>query len=160
MVNVWTSAGQRASMLKIIYKRKIASLWLEWNALRGFRDLNQEGVKKALKKSVSISCSPSIPSSFPNFGLTLFPSSSTFFSPFRFDKITRSSTKDDFLAETLPTFYPWLAETKSVLDEHDQRLITTYARVVVGGDMELAGKQLGSQLREKVVIERDTSTFR
>lgn len=50
MVNVWTSNGQRASMLKIIFKRKIAQLWLDWNALRGFRELNQEGVKKALKK--------------------------------------------------------------------------------------------------------------
>lgn len=50
MVNVWTSNGQRASMLKIIYKRRIAQLWLDWNALRGFRELNQEGVKKALKK--------------------------------------------------------------------------------------------------------------
>lgn len=79
--------------------------------------------------------------------------------PDRFDKITSSSTKDQYLTETLPTFYPWLPEVKSVLDEHDQNLVTTYARVVVGGDKELAGRQLGSQLREKVVIERDTSEF-
>ena len=50
LVHVWTSNGQRASMLKIIYKRRIAQLWLDWNALRSFRELNQEGVKKALKK--------------------------------------------------------------------------------------------------------------
>lgn len=46
--------------------------------------------------------------------------------------------------------------TKHLLETQDKHLLTTYARVVVGGDRELASRQLGSQLREKVVIERDT----
>ena len=123
LVHVWTSNGQRASMLKIIYKRRIAQLWLDWNALRSFRELNQEGVKKALKK---------------------------------FDKITSSKTKDAYLTNTLPTIYPWLPDVQALLEQQDAILVLTYARVVVGGDKDLAGRQLGSQLREKVVIERDT----
>lgn len=51
-VQVWTSPGQHASMLKILYKRRIAQLWFDWTALASFRELNQEGVKKAVKKCV------------------------------------------------------------------------------------------------------------
>jgi hypothetical protein len=51
-VYVWTSPGQHASMLKILYKRRIAQLWFDWTALASFRELNQEGVKKAVKKCV------------------------------------------------------------------------------------------------------------
>lgn len=135
MVNVWTGTGSRATMLKIIYKRQIASVWLELNALRGFRDLNQEGVKKALKKCV-------FPAVSNSAGWTDTMN--------RFDKLTGSTTKDDYLENILPTFYPWLPEVKESLEVLDQILVSTYARVVVGGDKELAGRQLGSQLREKV----------
>lgn len=50
IVYVWTAAGQHASMLKILYKRRIAQLWFDWTALASFRELNQEGIKKAIKK--------------------------------------------------------------------------------------------------------------
>jgi phosphate transporter len=76
--------------------------------------------------------------------------------PRRFDKITGSKTKDHYLENSLTTYYPYLASTKHLLETQDKHLLTTYARVVVGGDRELASRQLGSQLREKVVIERDT----
>ncbi|CED82330.1 Na /dicarboxylate, Na /tricarboxylate and phosphate transporters [Phaffia rhodozyma] len=122
-VNVWTSNSQQASMLKILFKRKITTLWLDWVALRNFRELNQEGAKKALKK---------------------------------FDKITSSSTKDFYLTSILQTHYPWHGDVQAKLEYFDHLLISTYARVVVGGDKALAGRQLGSQLREKVIIERDT----
>lgn len=68
-------------------------------------------------------------------------------SPFLF---VRSQTKEAYLANTLPTIYPWLPDVKALLEQQDAMLVTTYARVVVGGDKELAGRQLGSQLREKV----------
>lgn len=147
IVYVWTSAGQHASMLKILFKRRIAQLWFDWTALASFRELNQEGIKKAVKKCALIApCSRQ-----PDQSLTsLCPPSA------RFDKITGSKTKDYYLSHSLTTYYPYLPATKQLLASQDQLLLTTYARVVVGGDRELAARQLGSQLREKVVIERDT----
>ena len=52
--------------------------------------------------------------------------------------------------------YPWLSETKEELDNLLGRILFIYRRVAVAGDEALAKEQLRSQLREKVVVDRET----
>lgn len=51
---------------------------------------------------------------------------------------------------------PWLAEDKETLDLLLARILFLYRRVAVSGDEDLAKEQLRSQLREKVVVDRET----
>lgn len=51
---------------------------------------------------------------------------------------------------------PWLPATREALDQTLARILFLYRRVVVSGDEDLAKDQLRSQLREKVVVDRET----
>lgn len=51
---------------------------------------------------------------------------------------------------------PWLPATREALDQDLGRILFLYRRVVVSGDEDLAKDQLRSQLREKVVVDRET----
>jgi len=51
---------------------------------------------------------------------------------------------------------PWLPEDKEELDTALARILLHYRRVAVSGDEDLAKEQLRSQLREKVVVDRET----
>lgn len=60
------------------------------------------------------------------------------------------------MSETVLLSYPWLSDTKEDLEILLARVLFLYRRVVVAGDEDLAKEQLRSQLREKVVVDRDT----
>ena len=60
------------------------------------------------------------------------------------------------MSESVQTSYPWLTDTREDLDILLSRILFLYRRVAVAGDEELAKEQLRSQLREKIVVDRET----
>ena len=64
--------------------------------------------------------------------------------------------KKEYVNNTVLTSYPWQTSTKEDLDTLLARILFVYRRVVVAGDEDLAKDQLRSQLREKVVVDRET----
>lgn len=51
---------------------------------------------------------------------------------------------------------PWVREDREALDHLLSKLLFLYRRVVTGGDEDIAKEQLRSQLREKIVVDRET----
>ncbi|KAK8854806.1 hypothetical protein IAR55_003545 [Kwoniella newhampshirensis] len=74
----------------------------------------------------------------------------------KYDKNTNSKLKKEYVSETVLKSYPWTQEAKEELDQLLARILFLYRRVAAAGDEELAKEQLRSQLREKVVIDRET----
>ena len=72
------------------------------------------------------------------------------------DQLTSSQLKKDYVAAEVLQTYPWLPSTKEAIDTLLARILFLYRRVAVAGDEELAKEQLRSQLREKVVVDRET----
>lgn len=64
--------------------------------------------------------------------------------------------KKDYVANVVLQSDPWLPATREALDQTLARILFLYRRVVVSGDEDLAKEQLRSQLREKVVVDRET----
>jgi phosphate transporter len=64
--------------------------------------------------------------------------------------------KKDYVTNSVLTSYPWSSATTSDLDNFLSRILFLYRRVATSGDEELAKEQLRSQLREKVVVDRET----
>lgn len=74
----------------------------------------------------------------------------------KYDKNTNHKLKKEYIqSEVLPT-YPWTDEAKRELDLLLNRALFLYRRVVVAGDEELAKEQLRAQLRERIVVDRET----
>ena len=69
---------------------------------------------------------------------------------------TDHQLKKDYVANVVLQSDPWLPSTREALDQDLGRILFLYRRVVVGGDEDLAKEQLRSQLREKVVVDRET----
>jgi len=61
-----------------------------------------------------------------------------------------------YVPECVESSYPWLSETREELENLLARILFLYRRVAVAGDEALAKEQLRSQLREKVVVDRET----
>ncbi|GHJ86009.1 hypothetical protein NliqN6_2411 [Naganishia liquefaciens] len=74
----------------------------------------------------------------------------------KYDKNTNSELKKRYIAQSVLTSYPWKTETKERLNEMMDQILYLYARVAAGGDVELAKQQLRAQLREKIVVDRET----
>lgn len=64
--------------------------------------------------------------------------------------------RKSYVAETVLLSYPWLPMTKEELDGLLARILFLYRRVAAAGVEDLAKEQLRSQLREKVVVDRET----
>lgn len=64
--------------------------------------------------------------------------------------------KKQYVNEVVLKTDPWLPSTREELDTLLAKLLFLYRRVVVGGDEDAAKEQLRSQLREKVVVDRET----
>lgn len=120
---IWTANTDYGKVLRIGFKKRIATLWLDANSLKQYVDLNLTAFEKILKK---------------------------------FDKNTHSSLKKRYIDEKVLQSQPWKADTKARLDDTMQRILMLYARVAAGGDVELAKQQLRAQLREKIVVDRET----
>ncbi|KAK4688593.1 phosphate transporter, partial [Tremellales sp. Uapishka_1] len=74
----------------------------------------------------------------------------------KYDKNTNSKLKKRYIEESVQTSYPWLSSTKEDLDHLLARILFLYRRVATSGDEDLAKEQLRAQLREKVVVDRET----
>ncbi|KAJ9123204.1 hypothetical protein QFC22_001397 [Naganishia vaughanmartiniae] len=74
----------------------------------------------------------------------------------KYDKNTNSSLKKKYIAKSVLTSYPWKTDTKDRLNELMDQILYLYARIAAGGDIELARQQLRAQLREKIVVDRET----
>ena len=75
---------------------------------------------------------------------------------YRYDKNTNSKLKKDYVSNTVLPSPPWSDDSRTALDALLDRIIFLYRRVVTSGDEDLAKEQLRSQLREKVVVDRET----
>lgn len=71
-------------------------------------------------------------------------------------QLTFLQLKKQYVSETVLKSEPWTAEAKEGLDHLLARILFLYRRVATAGDEDLAKDQLRSQLREKVVIDRET----
>ncbi|WVQ81862.1 hypothetical protein IAT38_003989 [Cryptococcus sp. DSM 104549] len=74
----------------------------------------------------------------------------------KYDKNTNNKLKKQYVSDVVLKSSPWTEESKKEIDELLARILFLYRRVAAGGDDELAKDQLRSQLREKVVIDRET----
>ncbi|EJT46893.1 phosphate transporter [Trichosporon asahii var. asahii CBS 2479] len=74
----------------------------------------------------------------------------------KYDKNTNNKLKKEYIQEKVLTTYPWTDEAKRELDLLLNRTLFLYRRVVVAGDEELAKEQLRAQLRERIVVDRET----
>lgn len=74
----------------------------------------------------------------------------------KYDKNTNSSLKRRYIDQKVITSYPWKPDTKARLDEFMLEVSFLYARCAAGGDLELAKQQLRAQLREKIIVDRET----
>lgn len=74
----------------------------------------------------------------------------------KYDKNTNSKLKKRYISEQVLTSTPWREESKEDLDVFIDKIHFVYARVAAGGDIELAKFQLRAQLREKIVVDRET----
>lgn len=74
----------------------------------------------------------------------------------KYDKNTNSKLKKSYVSDSVLTTYPWTDEAKAELDLLLNQVLFLYRRVVVAGDDELAKEQLRAQLRERIVVDRET----
>lgn len=74
----------------------------------------------------------------------------------KYDKNTNSKLKKSYMADSVLTTFPWTDEAKAELDLLLNGVLFLYRRVVVAGDEELAKEQLRAQLRERIVVDRET----
>lgn len=74
----------------------------------------------------------------------------------KYDKNTNSKLKKSYMSDSVLTTYPWTDEAKAELDMMLNKVLFLYRRVVVAGDEELAKEQLRAQLRERIVVDRET----
>lgn len=70
--------------------------------------------------------------------------------------VTDKQLKKQYVSESVLTSYPWQTTSKDELDTLLSRILFLYRRVAAHGDEETAKEQLRSQLREKVVVDRET----
>lgn len=70
--------------------------------------------------------------------------------------VAYSQLKKQYINEVILKTDPWLPSTRETLDNLLNREFFLYRRVVAGGDEDLAKEHLRSQLREKVVVDRQT----
>jgi phosphate transporter len=78
------------------------------------------------------------------------------FRAFGVGKVAHKQLKKQYVNEVVLKSEPWLPSTREELDMLLSKILFLYRRVVVGGDEDLAKEQLRSQLREKVVVDRET----
>lgn len=74
----------------------------------------------------------------------------------KYDKNTNSKLKKQYVSENVLTSFPWTDEGKAELDRLLNKVLFLYRRVVCAGDEELAKEQLRAQLRERIVVDRET----
>lgn len=74
----------------------------------------------------------------------------------RYDKITGKHLHESYLKTIVEASPPFLPQDKLRLQLQIERLTSLYARVVTGGDLEEAARQLEGHLREYVVWERNS----
>ena len=74
----------------------------------------------------------------------------------KYDKVTGNKLRRVYLTRKVEPAYPFQAETKRRLEAHVDRIVELYARVLADGKQSLALTDLKSNLRERIVWERNT----
>ncbi|WRT68378.1 uncharacterized protein IL334_005354 [Kwoniella shivajii] len=74
----------------------------------------------------------------------------------KYDKNTNNKLKKQYITDVVLKTSPWTDEAKEELDQLLAKILFLYRRVAAAGDEDLAKEQLRSQLREKVVVDRET----
>ncbi|RXK41190.1 phosphate transporter [Tremella mesenterica] len=140
-VYIWKGDGHRAQMLKIQYKKRISALWLEAYGLKQYVDLNLTAFEKILKKYDKNTSSKVILSSSPQL---------------RVSTVINQQLKNDYLPNVVLTSRPWVQSDRDDLDNLISHILLLYRRIVTSGNEDQAKDQLRAQLREKVVVDRET----
>jgi phosphate transporter len=137
-IYIWTGSGNYGTFARIALKKKISRVWLDTYSLKQYVDLNLTAFEKILKKYDKNT----------NSKVRLHTNLYTF--------STDNQLKKEYVANVVLQSDPWRPSTREALDQDLGRILFLYRRVVVGGDEDLAKEQLRSQLREKVVVDRET----
>ncbi|GAA99969.1 uncharacterized protein L969DRAFT_96586 [Mixia osmundae IAM 14324] len=74
----------------------------------------------------------------------------------KFDKVTENNLKEEYLKSVVEKAVPMTQDAKDRLNTALDSLVQLYAKITSRGDIEVATKQLRTQLREHVVFERNT----
>ncbi|KAJ3049309.1 low-affinity phosphate transporter, partial [Rhizophlyctis rosea] len=74
----------------------------------------------------------------------------------KYDKVTGNKLRRVYLTQKVEPAYPFQADTKRKLDASVDRIVELYARVLADGKQSLALTDLKSNLRERIVWERNT----
>ncbi|TFK50172.1 SPX-domain-containing protein, partial [Heliocybe sulcata] len=121
--SVWTSRSNYAMDVRLLFKRRITTLYVSITSLKSYIEVNYSGFRKILKK---------------------------------YDKVTESELKDQYLREVVQQALPFSQRSKDALNDAVTRLVNLYAKCVTQGDMRAAQRQLKLYQREHVAWERDT----
>ncbi|EIW67285.1 hypothetical protein TREMEDRAFT_45287 [Tremella mesenterica DSM 1558] len=74
----------------------------------------------------------------------------------KYDKNTSSKLKNDYVPNIVLTSRPWVQSDRDDLDNLISHILLLYRRIVTSGNEDQAKDQLRAQLREKVVVDRET----
>ena len=74
----------------------------------------------------------------------------------KFDKVTGSDLKADYLKNVVEVSYPFLDSTKGALDEKIRTVIIVYSKITTDNKESVAEMELRSNLRDHIVMERNT----
>ncbi|EPQ53940.1 SPX-domain-containing protein [Gloeophyllum trabeum ATCC 11539] len=121
--SVWTSRSNYAMDVRLLFKRRITTLYVSVTSLKSYVEVNYSGFRKILKK---------------------------------YDKVTESELKDQYLREVVEQTPPFTQQSKDTLNDAITRLVNLYAKCVTQGDLRAAQRQLRLYQREHVAWERDT----
>ncbi|KZT27225.1 Sodium/sulfate symporter [Neolentinus lepideus HHB14362 ss-1] len=121
--SVWTSRSNYAMDIRLLFKRRITTLYVSVTSLKSYVEVNYSGFRKILKK---------------------------------YDKVTESELKDQYLCEVVEQALPFSQRSKDTLNDAITRLVNLYEKCVTQGDMRAAQRQLKLYQREHVAWERDT----
>lgn len=74
----------------------------------------------------------------------------------KYDKVIGRHLQKAYMKEVVDPEYPWLAATRSEIEDAIDRVTLAYARITTDGNKNMANMELRANLREHIVWERNT----
>ncbi|KAG7090181.1 hypothetical protein E1B28_011788 [Marasmius oreades] len=121
--DIWNAKTNYAYDTRLLFKRRITTLFISFSSLRSYVEVNYSGFRKILKK---------------------------------YDKVTYSELKDEYLHEVVEKALPFTQSSKDRLHNAMNRLVELYTKCVSRGNANIARHQLKLHQREHIAWERDT----
>ncbi|KAF7335408.1 SPX domain-containing protein [Mycena venus] len=150
--NVWTSKSDYAYDTRLLFKRRITTLYISVTSLKSYVEVNYSGFRKILKKYV---CPiPPPPPLQPCAGFSQIRSNYASCTDTTRSRTTNSKTPTCTPLSSPP--HPSPPPPRASLVSLTNRLIDLYAKCVTRGDRSLAKQQLRLHQRENIAWERDT----